>query len=108
MIILDLILWEGITGLLLIPVVIALVMLHRWMRGRPSFSEAGLGFLVWPSTRKSSLGSPMAQICGALVRRCGHRLSEVNEGVLAIVSRGKFWQETKQIASRLPTTRMRI
>jgi hypothetical protein len=36
------------------------------------------------------------------------RFSEVNEGVSAIVSRGKFWQETKQIASRLPTTRMRI
>ena len=33
------------------------------------------------------------------------RFSEVNEGVSAIVSRGKFWQETKQIASRLPTTR---
>ena len=36
------------------------------------------------------------------------RFSEVNKGVSAIVSRGKFWQETKQIASRLPTTPMRI
>ena len=42
----DILIWEATNGLLLIPVVIALVMLTRWMRGRPVFTERDWLFLV--------------------------------------------------------------
>src|SRR4030095_12105402 len=35
----DILIWETTNGLLLIPVVIALVMLTRWLRGRPVFTD---------------------------------------------------------------------
>jgi len=73
MIILDIILWEGITGLLLIPVVIAFVMLLRWMRGRPSFTERDWVFL-FGHRREKVLSPPMAQIRGTLVHCSSHRL----------------------------------
>lgn len=39
-------LWEATNGLLLIPVWFALVMLTRWMRGRPAFTESDWLFLI--------------------------------------------------------------
>jgi hypothetical protein len=41
----DILIWESTNALLLIPVVIALVMLVRWIRGRPVFSERDWLFL---------------------------------------------------------------
>ena len=38
----DILIWESTNALVLIPVVIGLVMLMRWMRGRP-FSLKGIG-----------------------------------------------------------------
>ena len=35
----EILIWESTNGLLLIPVVIALVMLTRWLRGRPVFTD---------------------------------------------------------------------
>ena len=37
--IVDILIWESTNGLLLFPVVIGLVMLIRWMRARPVFTE---------------------------------------------------------------------
>ena len=37
--IVEILIWESTNGLLLIPVVIALVMLTRWLRGRPVFTD---------------------------------------------------------------------
>ena len=37
--------WESTNALLLIPIVIGLVMLTRWMRGRPIFTERDWLFL---------------------------------------------------------------
>jgi len=42
----DILLWEATNGLLLIPVWIALVMLTRWMRGQPVFTERDWFFLI--------------------------------------------------------------
>jgi hypothetical protein len=42
----DILIWEATNGLLLIPVWIALVMLTRWMRGRPVFTERDWFFLI--------------------------------------------------------------
>ena len=42
----DILFWEATNGLLLIPAWIALVMLTRWMRGRPVFTERDWFFLI--------------------------------------------------------------
>jgi hypothetical protein len=42
----DILFWEATNGLLLIPVWIALVMLTRWMRGLPVFTERDWFFLI--------------------------------------------------------------
>ena len=42
----EILIWEATNGLLLIPVVIGLVMLTRWIRGRPVFSERDWLFLT--------------------------------------------------------------
>jgi hypothetical protein len=42
----DILIWEATNGLLLIPVVIGLVMLTRWIRGRPIFTDRDWLFLV--------------------------------------------------------------
>ena len=41
----EILIWEATNGLLLIPVVIAVVMLTRWMRRRPVFKERDWLFL---------------------------------------------------------------
>src|SRR5262245_5190270 len=41
----EILVWESTNVLLLIPVVIALVMLTRWIRGRPVFTERDWLFL---------------------------------------------------------------
>ena len=41
----EILIWESTNVLLLIPVVIALVMLTRWIRGRPVFTERDWLFL---------------------------------------------------------------
>jgi hypothetical protein len=41
----DILIWEATNGFLLIPVVIALMMLLRWIRGRPVFTEKDWLFL---------------------------------------------------------------
>jgi len=64
----------GINALLLIPVVIGVVMLTRWIRGRPVFTERDWLFLFGHPREKVSLASPVAEIRGVMVRRCGHRL----------------------------------
>ena len=65
----DILIWETTNGLLLIPVVIALVMLTRWLRGKPVFTVLGLALSLRPYPGESSLGSPLAQIRDTLVRR---------------------------------------
>ena len=42
----EILVWESTNVLLLIPVVIALVMLVRWIRGRPVFTESDWLFLL--------------------------------------------------------------
>ena len=42
----EILIWEATNGLLLIPVVIGLVMLTRWIRGLPVFSERDWLFLT--------------------------------------------------------------
>jgi hypothetical protein len=42
----EILLWEATNALLLIPVWIVLVMLTRWMRGRPAFTERDWLFLI--------------------------------------------------------------
>ena len=42
----DILIWEATNGLLLIPVVIGLVMLTRWIRGRAVFTEWDWLFLI--------------------------------------------------------------
>jgi hypothetical protein len=41
----EILIWESTNALLLIPVVVGLVMLVRWIRGRPVFSERDWLFL---------------------------------------------------------------
>src|SRR5215467_3287056 len=41
----EILIWESTNALLLIPIVIGLVMLTRWMRGRPIFTERDWLFL---------------------------------------------------------------
>ena len=41
----EILIWESTNALLLIPIVIGLVMLTRWMRGRPVFTERDWLFL---------------------------------------------------------------
>ena len=42
----EILIWESTNALLLIPVVVGLVMLVRWIRGRPVFSERDWLFLT--------------------------------------------------------------
>src|SRR4030095_8101469 len=48
----DILIWESTNGLLLIPVVIALVMLTRWLRGRPVFTDWDWLFLFGHTREK--------------------------------------------------------
>ena len=41
----EILIWESTNALLLIPVVVGLVMLVRWIRGRPVFAERDWRFL---------------------------------------------------------------
>jgi hypothetical protein len=41
----EILIWESTNALLLIPVVIGIVMLVRWMRGRPAFTDHDWLFL---------------------------------------------------------------
>ena len=70
----DILIWKATNGLLLIKVVIGVVMLTRWLRGRLVFTERDWLFLVGHPREKVLSLSPMAQIRGALVRRGAHRL----------------------------------
>ena len=52
----DILIWESANALLLIPVVIGLVMLVRWIRGRPVFTEKDWLFLFgYPQKKVLSL-----------------------------------------------------
>ena len=48
----EILIWETTNGLLLIPVVIALVMLTRWLRGRPVFTDWDWLFLFGHTREK--------------------------------------------------------
>ena len=48
----DVLIWEGTNGLLLIPTVIGLVMIVRWLRGRPVFTESDWLFLFGHSRKE--------------------------------------------------------
>jgi len=48
----DVLIWEATNGLLLIPSVIGLVVLVRWIRGRPVFTERDWLFLFGPSRKE--------------------------------------------------------
>jgi hypothetical protein len=48
----DILIWESTNALVLIPVVIGLVMLVRWMRGRPVFTEKDWLFLFGHAREK--------------------------------------------------------
>ena len=48
----EILIWEATNGLLLIPVVIALVMLTRWIRGQAVFSERDWLFLIGRTREK--------------------------------------------------------
>ena len=48
----DLLIWEATNGLLLIPTVIGLVVLVRWFRGQPVFSERDWLFLFGHSRKE--------------------------------------------------------
>jgi hypothetical protein len=69
----EILIWESSNLLLLIPVVIGLVMLTRWIQGRLVFTDRDWLFLIG-STGESSLASPVAKIRRALARRGAHRL----------------------------------
>jgi hypothetical protein len=49
----EILIWESINGLLLIPVVIGLVMLTRWIRGKPVFTDRDWLFLFGHSREKA-------------------------------------------------------
>jgi hypothetical protein len=70
----EILIWESSNLLLLIPVVIGLVMLTRWIQGRLVFTDRDWLFSDRPSTGESSLASPVAKIRRALARRGAHRL----------------------------------
>src|SRR5437016_3413887 len=48
----DLLIWEATNGLLLIPTVIGLVVLVRWFRGQPVFTERDWLFLFGHSRKE--------------------------------------------------------
>jgi len=48
----DVLIWEATNGLLLIPTVIGLVMIVRWLRGRPVFTERDWLFLFGHSRKE--------------------------------------------------------
>ena len=48
----DVLIWEATNGLLLIPTVIGLVMVVRWLRGRPVFTERDWLFLFGHSRKE--------------------------------------------------------
>ena len=48
----DYLIWEATNGLLLIPTVIGLVMLVRWIRGQPVFTERDWFFLFGHSRKE--------------------------------------------------------
>ena len=48
----DYLIWEATNGLLLIPTVIGLVMLVRWIRGQPVFTERDWLFLFGHSRKE--------------------------------------------------------
>jgi hypothetical protein len=48
----DYLIWEATNGLLLIPVVLGLVILTRWVRGRPVFTERDWLFLFGHSRKE--------------------------------------------------------
>jgi hypothetical protein len=50
--IVDILIWEATNALLLIPLAIVLVMLIRWIRGRPVFTERDWLFLTGHSREK--------------------------------------------------------
>jgi hypothetical protein len=69
----EVLIWELSNLLLLIPVVIGLVMLARWIQGRPVFTERDWFFLTghpWEKVLSVQLWLRFA----APVRRCAHRL----------------------------------
>jgi hypothetical protein len=70
----EILIWESTNALLSIPAVIGLVMLTRWIRGKPVFHRAGLAHSLRSSAGESSLTSPVAKIRGAMVRGRAYRL----------------------------------
>jgi hypothetical protein len=48
----DILIWESTNALLLIPVIIGMVMLVRWIRGRPVFTEKDWLFLFGHAREK--------------------------------------------------------
>jgi hypothetical protein len=69
----DILIWQSTNALVLIPVVIGLVMLVRWMRGRPVFTERDWLFL-FGHRREKVLSLHLWLRFAAVVRRCDHRL----------------------------------
>jgi hypothetical protein len=56
----EILIWESTNALLLIPLVIGLVMLTRWIRGRPVFTERDWLFLTgrpWEKLSRFTSGS---------------------------------------------------
>jgi hypothetical protein len=66
----EILIWESFNLLLLIPVVIGLVMLVRWIRGQPVFTER-IGFFFSAIHGKSLLTSLVAKIRRAMGRGRG-------------------------------------
>jgi hypothetical protein len=66
----DILIWEATNGLLLIPLIIALVMLMRWIRGRPVFTDRDWLFLIghpWEKVPSVHLGLRFAALWFAVV-----------------------------------------
>ena len=64
----EILIWESTNALLLIPIVIGLVVLIRWIRGKPSFHRSGLALSLRTSSGEDFFTSLVAQICGAMGR----------------------------------------
>jgi hypothetical protein len=69
----EVLIWEATNVLLLIPVVIALVILTRWIRRRPLFTDRDWLFLTGCPREKLLSLHLWAQIRRAMVRRGAYR-----------------------------------
>jgi hypothetical protein len=70
----EILIWESSNALLLIPVVIGLVMLVRWIRGRPVFTDKDWLFLFGHRREKVLSLHLWPKIRGAMARGGLYRL----------------------------------